>query len=116
MEVTMRRTLPFALPLLLLFAVAALPEDRPGSPALDLPALQEKVEKQAAEIGALQAYVANAKEQAARLSEAVAASEKEGFLLPAPNNEAKRLLLDGIREYARVAAGGKPAPKEEEPK
>jgi len=98
----MKRVILPVLGLALLLSLPAVSQEAGG------PTLDEKVEEQDAALKALQAYVENQKAQAKRLDKSLAKAEKEGFLLPAPNNDAKTSLLKGLQEFAGVAAGGEP--------
>ncbi|HEX5139146.1 MAG TPA: hypothetical protein VFY93_19415 [Planctomycetota bacterium] len=110
----MKRVILPVLGLALLLSLPALSQDE-GGPTLDekVEALTKKVEEQDAALKQLQTYVDNQKAQAKRLGKSLASAEDQGFLLPAPNNEAKESLLKGLQEYAGVAAGGAPAPKKD---
>ncbi|MCK6460823.1 MAG: hypothetical protein L6Q95_13135 [Planctomycetes bacterium] len=104
----MKRAILPVLGLALLLALPAVSQEE--GPTLDekVEALTKKVEEQDAALKALQAYVENHKAQAKRLDKSLAKAEEEGFLLPAPNNDAKSSLLKGLQEFAGVAAGGEP--------
>lgn len=105
----MKRVILPVLGLALLLSLPAVSQEA-GGPTLDekVEALTKKVEEQDAALKELQAYVENQKAQAKRLDKSLAKAEEEGFLLPAPNNDAKASLLKGLQEFAGVAAGGEP--------
>jgi hypothetical protein len=104
----MKRAILPVLGLALLLSLPAISQEE--GPTLDekVEALTTKVEEQDAALKQLQAYVENHKKQAQRLDKSLAKAEEEGFLMPAPNNDAKASLLKGLQEFAGVAAGGEP--------
>jgi hypothetical protein len=104
----MKRAILPVLGLALLLSLPAVSQDE--GPTLDekVEALTKKVEEQDLALKALQTYVENQKAQAKMLDKSLAKAEEEGFLLPAPNNDAKASLLKGLQEFAGVAAGAEP--------
>lgn len=108
----MKRAILPALGLALLLSLPAVSQDEENPMEKEIEALKVKVEEQDAAIKKLQTYVDNQKKQGARLNKSLAAAESEGFLLPAPNNDAKKSLLSGLQEFAGVAAGGAPKPSD----
>jgi hypothetical protein len=104
----MKRAILPVLGLALLLSLPAVSQDE--GPTLDekVEALTKKVEEQDLALKALQTYVENQKAQAKRLDKSLAKAEEEGFLLPAPNNDAKTSLLKGLQEFAGVAGGAEP--------
>jgi hypothetical protein len=104
----MKRAILPVLGLALLLSLPAVSQDE--GPTLDekVEVLIKKVEEQDAALKELKAYVDNQKAQAKRLGKSLATAEKEGFTLPAPNNDAKESLLKGLQEFADVAAGSEP--------
>jgi hypothetical protein len=107
----MKRAVFPALALALLLSVPAISQEEVDLGA-EVTALKKKVEEQDAALKLLQQYVDNQKRQAGRLGKSLSTAEKEGFLLPAPNNDAKEALLSGLKDFAQVAAGGAPATDE----
>jgi len=104
----MKRAIVPALFLALLLSLPAVSQDDERTLREEVDALKQKVEEQDAALKKLQDFVDRQKKQAGRLAKSMDKAEEEGFLLPAPNNDAKRALLDGIREFAKVAGGGEP--------
>ncbi|MHC4136767.1 MAG: hypothetical protein ACYTDU_03760 [Planctomycetota bacterium] len=107
----MKRAVFPALCLALLLSVPAVPQDEGSEEELKLrvTALEDQVEKQQATLAEMQTYLGNMKGEAAALAKKLKASEKKGYLYPAPNNDSRRALLYGLQDWASVAAGGKPA-------
>lgn len=105
----MKRAILPALGLALLLSIPAVSQEEGVTLDQQVANLKKKVEEQDAALKALQTYVDHQKEQAKRLGKSLAAAEEEGFLLPAPNNDAKQTLLSGLQLFAGVAAGGEPA-------
>jgi len=105
----MKRALVPALFLALFLSIPAVSQDDGQTLHEQLDALTKKVDEQDAALKRLQEYVDRQKKQAGRLAKAMDAAEEQGFLLPAPNNDSKRALLKGIRDFAKVAGGGEPA-------
>lgn len=68
--------------------------------------LQETVDAQGTEIRALQARLEVQAAEAKKLVAATNKAEREGMLLPAPNNAARAAFLFGVRRYATVVTGG----------
>jgi len=101
----MKRAIVPALFLALLLSLPAVSQDDGDTLQKDVDALKQKVEEQDAALKKLQDYVDAQKKQALSLAKSMDTAEREGFLLPAPNNDAKRAVLDGIRQFAKVAAG-----------
>jgi len=110
----MKRAILPALGLALLLALPAIPQDGGNDLQDEVDTLKEQVELQEKQIKELKEYVANQQKQAAALSKALGRAEKEGFLLPAPNNDAKKALLSGLKQFASVAAGGAPKADDDE--
>jgi len=108
----MKRAL-FLLPVLaLLLAVPAVSQDAGRDDlAGDVEKLEKLVAAQQKTLQELQTYVGVLKGEAATLRKALAKAETDGFTLPAPNNSAKKALLQGLQRWAHVAATGK-APTE----
>jgi septal ring factor EnvC (AmiA/AmiB activator) len=106
----MKRALIPALCLALLLCVPAIPQDKDSGKEMELrvKALEEQVEKQQAALAEMQTYLGNMRGEAATLAKKLKASEKKGYLYPAPNNDSRRALLYGLQDWAAVAAGGKP--------
>ena len=67
--------------------------------------LQETVDAQGREIRALQARLDAQAAEASKLIAATKKAEREGMLLPAPNNAARAAFLFGVRRYATVVSG-----------
>jgi hypothetical protein len=107
----MKRAIFPALCLALLLSVPAIPQDRGSEEELELrvTALEEQVEKQQAALKEMQTYLGTMRGEAATLAKKLKASERKGYLYPAPNNDSRRALLYGLQDWAAVAAGGKPA-------
>lgn len=107
----MKRAIFPALCLALLLSVPAVPQDDNSEEELKLriTALEDQVEKQQATLAEMQSYLDKMKGEAATLSKKLKASEKKGYLYPAPNNDSRRALLYGLQDWAAVASGGKPA-------
>jgi len=110
----MKRAILPALSLALLLSLPAVSQDEGKTMEKEIEALKTKVEEQDAALKQLQTYVDNQKKQAARLAKSLAAAEEEGFLLPAPNNDAKKSLLSGLKAFAGVAAGSEPKAKSDD--
>jgi hypothetical protein len=105
----MKRAVLPILGLALLLSIPAVSQEEAEVPLpKQVEALTRKVEEQGAALKELQAYVDRQKAQAAKLRKSLATAEEEGFLLPAPNNEAKQALLGGLQDFAGVAAGEEP--------
>jgi septal ring factor EnvC (AmiA/AmiB activator) len=107
----MKRAILPALGLALVLSLPAVSQEE-GDLRKEVDALKQKVEEQDAALKDLKTYVDRQKTQAARLAKSLAASEEQGFLLPAPNNDSRKALLAGLQEFAGVAAGGEPKPEE----
>ena len=107
----MKRAIFPALCLALLLSVPAIPQDGGSDEELELrvTALEAQVEKQQTSLKEMQSYLGNLRGEAATLAKKLKASEKKGFLYPAPANDARRALLFGLQDWAAVASGGKPA-------
>jgi len=107
----MNRAIFPALCLALLLSVPAIPQDGKTGEELDLrvTALEEQVEKQQTALKEMQTYLGQVRGEAATLARKLKASEKKGYLYPAPNNDSRRALLYGLQDWAAVASGGKPA-------
>lgn len=106
----MKRAIVPALFLALLLSIPAVSQDDGRTLREEVDALTKKVEEQDAALKRLQEYVDRQMKQAGRLAKSMDAAEEKGFLLPAPNNDAKRALLKGIRDFAAVVGGGEPKP------
>jgi hypothetical protein len=104
----MKRVILPALGLALLLSIPAISQEGGNPLEKEVEELKKKVEGQDAALKELQAYVDRQKAGARKLSKSLASAEEEGFLLPAPNNEAKKSLLSGLQEFAGVAAGAEP--------
>ena len=104
----MKRAILPALAIALILTVPALPQGGPGERdmAKQVADLTEIVSQQQAQLQAIETYLQAAKKQAASLRQALDKAEKGGFILPAPNVEAKKTLLKGLQDYAKVAAAG----------
>ena len=104
----MKRKLVLAVALALLLAVPAISQGDDESASLRLKV--KKLEKQVADLEAFQKTVEKSmKDQAARqaeLAKQLVVAEKQGYLYPAPNTDAKKAILKGLR-----AMSGAPAPK-----
>ena len=68
-------------------------------------ALEELTKKQAASIATLEGYVRALKAEGTALTAALKKAEKEGFLYPAPNIDAKKSLLSGLKSAANTMTG-----------
>lgn len=107
----MKRALFWTLALGLFLAVPAIPQDQGGLDAVkEIRALRETLQAQEARIAALEGYVAVHKTEAAELARRLRDADRQGFLYPAPNTDARRALLQGLTRFADTAATGKAGP------
>jgi septal ring factor EnvC (AmiA/AmiB activator) len=104
----MKRAILPAICLALLLSLPAVSQEEGPTLEQKVADLTKKVEEQGAALKELQAYVDHQKTQAKRLNKSLSNAEEQGFLLPAPNNEAKKSLLDGLHAFADVAGGAEP--------
>ena len=105
----MKRAILPALVLALCVAIPALSQDEENETAAlmkDVAELKEKLDQQAGRIEQLEAYTAKTKSQANALHAKLKFAEKNGYMYPAPHNDARKALLFGLQDYAAVAGGG----------
>jgi len=108
------------LPAFAFLALMALPtrsqDDKEADVQDQIDTLQEVVTQHEAQIAELTAYVKSQKAEAERLSAALAKAKQEGYLMAAPNHDAKQAMFDGLTRFARVSSGKKaePEPAKEE--
>lgn len=105
----MKRAILFSLLAALVLAVPAISQSEPKAPtapdnALKIKALEMQLAETQKQLMLVNAYLLNVRAEAKSLGDALAKAEKDGFLLPAPNNSAKKALLSGLKEYANVVA------------
>lgn len=112
----MKRAILPALFFALLLAVPAIPQGgaREADLANQVEQLKEAVARQEAQIAELQKYVEAQKSAAAVLVRQVESADKKGYLYPAPNTDARKALLYGLKDFAEVAAAGTAAPEQDE--
>ena len=108
----MKRALFWTLGLGLLLAVPAIPQDG-GDEANDWMAMRKVIEAQDARIAQLEGYVALHKSEAAELARRLRDADRQGFLYPAPNTDARKALLTGLTRFADTAASGKAPPPDD---
>lgn len=106
----MKRALPFALALALLLAVPAVPQADDPLPKR-VGKLEEIVVQQQAILKTVQEHMQVQAARAAALAHQLDVAEKKGFVYPAPNTDARKALLKGLRA---LAGAKKPAPTEAE--
>jgi len=101
----MKRAIWMTLGLALLLSVPAL------SGGEEEAALQKQVDKlklavaaQGAAIKEMQSWILVRKAEGKALAKAVRTAEKKGFLYPAPHVDAKRVLLQGLKQFAGAKA------------
>lgn len=106
----MKRALVMIPILALLLAVPAIPQESVTQADLGLQVskLKEQVAQQATALKEMQSWMLAQQGQAKALAKKIKEAEKKGFLLPAPHNDAKQALLDGLKGLADSLAGTKP--------
>lgn len=96
----MRQLLVPALLLTLAVSTFAIPEEK-ADLATQVKDLSARVDKQEARILELAKALELSRQASQALSKRLEEAEKLGFLLPAPNNDAKKALLSGLQDYAK---------------
>ncbi len=109
---TLKRAAVPGLLLALLLAVPALSQGDGESLAHEVAKLKAQVANQEEMLKILSDHHAKQAAEAAALVKAITVAEKQGVLMPAPNVDAKRTMLQALARYALVASGGVAPPAE----
>lgn len=103
----MKRAIWILLGLALVLSVPAFSQGDDGKKMKErVEALEEMTKAQAASIAKLESYVKALRAEGASLAAALKKAEKEGFLYPAPNTDAKKALLSGLKGTAKTMTSG----------